>query len=202
MKIIVAFLNLFLFCCQDSQKNRELDRFYKLPDTSNTELVDSIISQDLSKSTTNDSLKQNDFSKMSVLLLPCSNGYDFGTSGYDFVPIMSRELEKFEGIVVVPFPYKTLMNTSYYGVYDKRYCKPIIDKVEADYFLMARYSETHPDIYGIDTVKWGYEIRILNTKTMHQMTSIGKKDLKDYNAIENDIITNINSLVKDMRNLK
>ncbi len=204
MKIIVVFLSLILIGCLDSQENRELDHFDKSPDTSSSvvEVVDSIISLDLPKNTTKDSHEQSKISKMSVLLLPCSNGYDFGTDGYDFVPIISRELEKFDEIVVVPFPYKTLMNTTYYGVYNKRYCKPIIDKVEVDYILMTRFTEPHPDAVGNDMVKWGYEIKILNTKTMHQITSIGKMDMKEYRSIEEDIIINIHTLIKDMRDLK
>jgi hypothetical protein len=94
------------------------------------------------------------------------------------------------------------MGISYQGVYDKKYCAPIIEKVDADYFIMTRFIGPHPDTPNIDSVTWGYETKILNTKTLNQKVSIGESGFKGYKDIENDIKKNINKLVKDISDLK
>ena len=137
-----------------------------------------------------------------VLILPISNGYDFATVGYDFVPALSHALTKQKGISMLPFPYKRLMGTAYQGVYDKKYCTAILEKVETDFIVMSRYIlPGSPDGNSYPN-QWGYEIKILETTTMRQRQSIGKKQLKDHAAIEKDILENLGQLMEDMIRLR
>ena len=203
LKIIYPICIAVTISCQDSPDKKDLNRIGNSTELGTNATKNDSLTNDVQISdSTNQSATNEDSVIISVLALPCSNGYDFATSNFDFVPFVSSELTKYKGISVLPFPFKRLKHTAYYGVYDKRYCRPIIDKVNADYILMTKFSEPHPDAIGNDTVKWGYEIKILNTKTMHQIISIGKKDLKDYKAIERNILENMNTLVNDLRSLK
>ena len=201
LKIIYTICIAVAISCQESPDKRDLNRIGNSSDTNaattDTSTNDVQISESAIPSATNE-----DSTRISVLVLPCSNGYDYATYNFDFVPFISSEMAKYKGISVLPFPFKRLMHTAYYGVYDKKYCQPIIDKVNVDYILMSKFSEPHPDAIGNKTIKWGYEIKILHTKTMQQIVSIGKKDLKDYAAIERDISENMKTLVNDMRSLR
>lgn len=93
------------------------------------------------------------------------------------------------------------MGVSYQGVYDKKYCKPILDKINADYFIMTKFVGPSPDTPNHGSISWGYEIKILNTKSWHQMVSIGKSGLKDAVEIEADIKNKIDILIQDIENL-
>lgn len=139
---------------------------------------------------------------ISILILPCSNGYDYAAAGYDFGPLLTKELNSHDGISVLDFPYKTLQNIPYYGVYDKRYCDGIIKKVKCDFILMSKFAAPTPDVNSGTTLNWGYEIKLLNTKTMKQIISIGADKLTSYKEIENDIQSKMNVLVKDIERLK
>ena len=79
---------------------------------------------------------KNEEISVKILMMPCSNGYEYALHNYNFDPIIERELKKSAGFEVIKFPYKKLMNVAYQGVYDKRYAKPIIEKVNADIFII------------------------------------------------------------------
>ncbi len=153
----------------------------------------------LSDSHGSDTVNKN--RNIKVLVIQCSNGYEYALHDYDFNPVIEGELNKADNIKVIPFPYKKLMGVAYQGVYDKKYCKPILEKVEADYYIMTAFVGTYPGMYN-DSIKWGYETKILNTKTLNQKTSIGKKGFKKYEDIEVDIKKNITVLIKDIQELK
>ena len=136
-----------------------------------------------------------------VIVVQCSNGYEYAMHGYDFNPVIETELDKFENIKVEPFPLKKLMGVAYQGVFDKKYCPPIIEKVEADYLVLTQFShKSHPLVTpGID---WGYELRIVNTATLEQVNSISAANLKEYHHIEEHIMENIGTLKDDIEKLK
>ena len=49
---------------------------------------------------------------------------------------------------------------------------------------------------------WGYEIKILNVKSMNQKISIRKDNLAEYKDILNDIEKNGEKILNDIENLK
>lgn len=50
---------------------------------------------------------------------------------------------------VIPFPFKQLMGVPYHKVFDKKYCKPILEKVDCDIIIMSQIgtnSERKPGV--------------------------------------------------------
>lgn len=188
MRSIVIFIGILLMSCKGEPTTPVRSDSTAVP----TNKIDSVASP----------AKESEVRKIKLLVVQCSNGYEFAMHGYDFNPLLEEKLRHIDAVEVIPFPYKKLIGVTYQGVYDKKYCKPILDKVEADYFIMTRFIGPHPDSPDVDSVVWGYETKILNTKSMNQKVSIGKNGLKEYRDIEDDIRKSIDRLVTDIRNLK
>ncbi len=147
-----------------------------------------------------DSISQK-LSKIKILVLQCSNGYGLN----DFRNTLESEISKNKQFEIVPFPNKKLLGVTFQGVYDKKYCKPIIEKIDADYIIMTRYLGNI--IQGIEltdekTTIWGYEVKILNTTSWNQKISIRKGNLKDYEDLLIHIEHNADKLIRDINELK
>lgn len=138
---------------------------------------------------------------LEVIVVQCANGYEYATHQYDFNPVIEHELNTFENIKVKPFPYKTLMGVAYQGVFDKKYCPPIIEKVDVDFLILTRFDKRF-DAVNSTEMKWGYELRVVNTETLEQINSINAHGLKDYEAIEQHIKENIKTLKADLEKVK
>lgn len=136
-----------------------------------------------------------------VIVVPCANGYEYAMHNYDFNPVIENELNKFQNIHALPFPFKKLTGVSYQGVFDKKYCLPIIQKVNVDYLILTRFSQPYN---GLDQsrMEWGYQLKIINTKTLEELNSLSAKNLKDYNLIEKHIRANIGTLKNDIEKLR
>ncbi len=151
----------------------------------------------------NEISRVNDIQKidtLEIIVVQCANGYEYAQHGYDFNPIVEKELNNFENINVQPFPLKALMSVSYQGVFDKKYCPPIIEKINVDYLILTRFDKGL-NIFDSNEQKWGYELRIVNAKTLEQTNSIEAHNLKDYAEIEKHIKNNIEKLKIDIEKL-
>lgn len=135
---------------------------------------------------------------VTVMVVQCSNGYEYAQAGYDLEPILEKELSQLNGIIVKPFPLKTLMNVVYQGVYDKKYCMPIIEKVNVDYLILNKFEGSIYERIG-KKLPWGYETKIVNTKTLDQTISIGASNLSSFAQIEEHIKNNVEQLKEDIR---
>ena len=162
-----------------------------------SDLVDSL-KIDIVRSMLNDSTI---IDTLEIIVVQCANGYEYAMHNYDFNPIIENGLNKFENVKVLPFPYKTLMGVPYQGVFDKKYCPPIIEKVNVDYLILTRFDKKYSELNSAE-MKWGYELRIVNTETLEQVNSINAHNLNDYQGIENHIEDNIEKLKTDIENLK
>ena len=138
---------------------------------------------------------------LEIIVVQCANGYEYAMHNYDFNPVIEKELNKFENIKVKPFPLKILMGVAYQGVFDKKYCPPIIEKVDVDFLILTRFKKRYDAING-NQMKWGYELRIVNTETLEQVNTISAYDLNDYSEIEMHIQENIEKLKSDIEKLK
>lgn len=138
---------------------------------------------------------------LEVIVVQCANGYEYAMHNYDFNPIIETELNKFKNIKVKPFPLKTLMGVAYQGVFDKKYCPPIIEKVDVDFLILTRFDKRYYEFYSSE-MKWGYELRIVKSKTLEQINSIRAYNLNDYSEIEEHIKENIKALKTDIEKLK
>jgi hypothetical protein len=142
-------------------------------------------------------------SNKKIIVLQCSNGYGQN----DFNRTIESEISKKEGFTIVPFPNRKLLGVTFQGVYDKKYCIPIIEKIDVDYIIMTRFLGNLKEGIEIlaeteEEVIWGYEIKILNVKSMNQKISISKDNLEEYQDIIADIERNGKNLLNDIENLK
>lgn len=144
--------------------------------------------------------KQN-IDTLEIIVVQCANGYEYAMHNYDFNPVVENELNKFDNIKVMPFPLKTLMGVAYQGVFDKKYCPPIIEKVDVDFLILTRFDKRFDEI-NRKTMEWGYELRIVNTITLEQVNTISANELNDYSEIEKHIQANIETLKSDIEKLK
>lgn len=138
---------------------------------------------------------------LEVMVVQCANGYEYAIHGYDFNPIVENELNRFKNIKVKPFPLKTLRGVSYQGVFDKKYCPPIIEKVDVDFLILTRFENGYNTRNG-NKMKWGYKLKIVNTETLAQKNTIGTKGLNNFSEIEKHIKSNIETLKADIEELK
>jgi hypothetical protein len=192
---IILFLILGIIGCNSSEKNKQNSNELK-EERVETNSMDSI--KYLNERVTLKGKKNID--TLEIIVVQCSNGYEYAMHNYDFNPIIENELNKFDNITVKPFPLKTLMGVSYQGVFDKKYCQPIIDKVDVDFLILTRFDERYME-QNSNKMKWGYELRIVNTKTLEQVNTISAYGLNDYLDIEKHIQKNIEKLKKDIEKL-
>lgn len=140
-----------------------------------------------------------------VIVMPEFYGYEYALYNFRFSPTVESELDKFSNIKVKPFPTKALVGVAYQNVYDKKYCPPIIEKVDVDFLILTRFDK-RLDSRQLDLdstkVKWGYAIRIVNTATLEQRNSIHANELDNYIDIENHIKANITTLKKDIESFR
>lgn len=137
---------------------------------------------------------------VTVMVVQCSNGYNYASGGYDFNPIIESELSLSDRFNVHPFPLKKLMGVPYQGVFDKKYCQPIIDKVDVDYLILTRFKGDITEHLKNDG--WGYDVKIVNTKTLNQQLSISAAGFEEYVQIEEHIKLNIGKLKTDLQMLQ
>jgi hypothetical protein len=98
-------------------------------------------------------------------------------------------------LTVISFPFKELMGVPYQMVFDKKYCKPILDKVECDIIIMSQIitdNQRKPGVWP-----WSYKIRVYNAQTGKQLNSIQGENLKAED-IQGDIRDKTDKLIKDV----
>ena len=187
---ILIFIFVFTMSCnskkEEQQQIKNISKIQK--DTDTIKLKEQVIIKDKVEN-----------SKIKVIVLQCSNGYGHN----DFNRTIESEISKNEGFDIVPFPNKNLLGVTFQGVYDKKYCEQIIEKLDVDYIIMTRFLgniNEEIEIIG-DDFTWGYEIKILNVKSMNQKISIRKDNLDEYQNIITDIKNKGGDLINDIKNL-
>lgn len=136
---------------------------------------------------------------LSVLVLP---PYDIVANG-GFSPhiknYLETEISKDTSLTVIKFPYKQLMNVPYQNVFDKKYCKPITDKIDADVIVMSKLDlKTQVGEMSLD--KWSFEIRIYYPSSDKQINSSVKADNLSDVEIKNIIINRRQDLTNEIKN--
>jgi hypothetical protein len=193
LKIFTLIL-IFMISC--NSKN-ELHQIAVDTDTKNNEADFNKAKVNISE---NDSIENEVKSNKKIIVLQCSNGYGQN----DFNRTIESEISKKEGFTIVPFPNRKLLGVTFQGVYDKKYCIPIIEKLDVDYIIMTRFLGNIEEAIEIidENFIWGYEVKILNVKSMNQKISISKDNLEEYQDIIADIERNGKNLLNDIENLK
>jgi hypothetical protein len=134
-------------------------------------------------------------STVKVLILPPYDEIANAGRSPDTRQIIESALTNNGQLSVLPFPFKKLMGVPYQMVYDKKYCRPILEKVDCDVVVMTQIitdNERNPGIWP-----WTYKILIYNTRTGKQLNSIQGDNLKAED-FQKDIDTKVHKLIKDI----
>jgi hypothetical protein len=146
-----------------------------------------------------DSVKIEVQSIPKVLIVPCSNGYEY----HMHAGVVNTSLEKYlaqdERIEVLSFPYIEMKGAGYFGVYDKKHCKSILDHTDADFLVMTRMIGGLVPIILQEqdlaaTQNWGYSTKILNREKMKQFNGISAKNLAEFEEIDLNVKRKVSDL--------
>ena len=96
---------------------------------------------------------------------------------------------------MIPFPFRELMGVPYQMVFDKKYCQPIVDKVDCDVVIMTQLITNNELKAGM--WPWAYKVRLYNPRTDKQLHSISGDNLQ-FVDLEKDINSKADKLVKDI----
>lgn len=143
-------------------------------------------------------LIQNKQKKLSILVLP---PYDeIANAGIS--PNISEIIEENindEGLSVIKFPFKKLMNVPYQNVFDKKFCKPILQKIKPDIIIMSKIDQVNSS-GTMETDKWNLRIKIYNVRKEVQINSSLTADNLNPSELQNFIKQNKETLIKEIKN--
>lgn len=133
--------------------------------------------------------------RVKVLVLPNANSYEYTNHGYNFTDVIGLYIGTHEDFERVALPFDKSIPVS--GIYSKYYCKPFIEKTNADFIIMTKFIGT-PFAEDKNKRSWGYGIKVLNTKTMIEKESMRAENLKNFDELKKHIRTNIYNLKIDL----
>jgi len=162
MKQLIAFVVLLVFflisCDNSGNKTNAINRNGMISETKDSILSDSL------------KTKIKPLSKLSVIVLPPHDE----NANEGISPPIQKYLESVilldTSLTLIKFPYKQLINIPYHNIFDKKYCKPIVDLLKADVVLMSKI-EIVTSTGDISKNKWNFQIRIYNTQANTQINS-------------------------------
>jgi len=132
---------------------------------------------------------------ISVMVVPCANGYDYNMKMGDLNPSLEKFLNLDKRIELKPFPLKKMNGSGYFGVFDKKDCAKILEKVEVDFLVMTRMKGMILLSTDSSTGTWGYDTKILKIDNMEQFNGISASNLKSFESIDYDIKSKMDQLV-------
>jgi hypothetical protein len=81
-----------------------------------------------------------------------------------------------DSIDLIPFSIKKMTGIEYQNIYDKKYCKPILDKLKTDFIILSKIDlRTQTGKMSSDT--WDFEIRIYDINRGLQFNSLKGQNL-------------------------
>ena len=185
MKIIPVLLTLILFSCSNSHNKNNLG-------TSNKS--DSLANKILDTNTV------EKIRKKTVIIVPCSNGYKYNLREGDLNPSLTKHLKSSRQISVLPFPLSKFNGSGFQGVYDKKYATKILTLTDSDYLIFTKMVSNHFYPRPLkQIVNWGYEVKILNTKTLNQTIGISDRNLNSFASIDSSLNSKISNLVSKLK---
>lgn len=155
----VVLLVFFLISCDNSgNKTNAINRNGMISETKDSILSDSL------------KTKIKPLSKLSVIVLPPHDE----NANEGISPPIQKYLESVilmdTSLTLIKFPYKQLINIPYHNIFDKKYCKPIIDVLKADVVLMSKIEQV-TSTGDLSKNKWNFQIRIYKTQANTQINS-------------------------------
>jgi hypothetical protein len=136
--------------------------------------------------------------KISILVLPprdeiANLGISPHIKGY-----LETALTMDSILLLAKFPKELMSFGVYCGVFDKKYCKQVIEKVEIDFIIMSNLTVNGSKTGNMNTDKWNARIRIYNVKANKQIDSELKISNLNWNEMENFIIENRHILISEI----
>jgi hypothetical protein len=126
-------------------------------------------------STTPDAVEEK--KSLNVIVLP---PYDV-IAGAGISPDITKSLENVlrreAQLEVMKFPYQKLINANYHMVYDKKYCREIIEIVDPDIIVMSRIDLARKT-GNMENDRWDFEIKIYDVSSDQQRKSISGQSLR------------------------
>jgi hypothetical protein len=137
--------------------------------------------------------------KLTVLILPPYDEILNEGISPEIQKYLITEFGKDSSITLLKFPYKELNGIPYYMVFDKKFCKPIIDNVNTDIILMSKLdlvSRTE----STQTCKWKVQFRNYNVRSDIQINSSVLLDSLTDEELKAKIHLIKNQLIKEIIN--
>jgi hypothetical protein len=137
--------------------------------------------------------------KISILILPPFDEIANGGMSPDIQKMLEEQLSRDFDLSVIKFPYKKLMNVPYQNVFDKKYCKPILEKVHPDVIIMTKIDHITEGT-EMEKDKWDLRIRFYFVKTNKQVDSKIIIDKSNWSEIKSTLLKKHSQLVKEVKN--
>jgi hypothetical protein len=190
MKPITFICFIFIFVCCDNDKQNQ-----KAGDLGT---VDEISVVD-SRKRTEDTLIQRvpDRNKLSVLVLPSYDEIANRGISPDLQKFLENEIQKDSNLTVTKLPFKKLMGVPYQHVFDKKYCKPVLEKIKVNIIVMSKLDLVR-ETGNIFNDCWKVRIRIYNVDNDVQITSKVKSDSIRYADIAEAMSMKQKKLIREI----
>ena len=177
--LLIFLLTLLTSCLNPSKSNNHI----RLKDSTQTLQPKKEISQH----------------KLTVLVLPPFDEIANEGISPDIQQYLETEFLKDSSIILIKFPLKKLMGVPYQMVFDKKFCKPIIDKIKTDIIVMSKLDQVLRSGSMIND-KWKIQFRIYNTNTEIQINSTVSSDSLTTDEIKDFLTLHRDQMIKEIIN--
>jgi len=158
MRALFSFTILFFLACCNNSATTDTDKVQ----------VDTAKPQQVSVDTIGRT--KTSLTKLLILVLPPFDEIANEGISPDIQKILETTFSYDTAFTLIKFPYRQLMNVPYQNVFDKKYCKPITDKIKTDIILMTKLNQA-TQTGQMTRDKWNFQIKVYNTKTGRQFLS-------------------------------
>jgi hypothetical protein len=177
--LLLLLLVTFTSCVNPSNQKK----LASLTDSKKTKLPDKNFSQQ----------------KQTVLILPPFDEMANAGISPDIQKYLEDEFAKDSSIILIKFPLRKLMKVPYQMIFDKMFCKPIIDKIKTDIIIMSKLDQVTP-VGTLFNNKWIVRFRIYNTNSENQINSSIYADSLTSDELKKFIESNRDQLIREIRN--
>jgi hypothetical protein len=136
--------------------------------------------------------------KISILILPPFDEVANAGISPDIQKMLAEQLANDTGLSVIKFPFKKLMHVPYHNVFDKKYCKPILEKISPDIIIMTKLDHI-TDENEMEKDKWNVRIRLYFVKSNQQIDSKIIIDKSNWSEIKSILSAKQPDLVKEIK---
>jgi hypothetical protein len=137
--------------------------------------------------------------KPSVLVLPPYDIIHNRGISPDILEYLEKVIGNDTSLNLIKFPLKKLMNTPYQKVFDKKYCMPILEVVEAQIVIMSKLDHL-VNTSKMTTDKWALQIKIYNAAAEIQVDSKIKANGLTAEELEHVLFVNQKELIREIKN--